>query len=39
MKLTAVSRLVKFQKDFETDHVGSKTYSYLFDPNREIFRR
>jgi hypothetical protein len=39
MKLTVASRLVKFQKDFETDHVGSKTYSYLLDPDREIFRR
>jgi hypothetical protein len=39
MKLTVVSRLVKFQKDFETDHIGSKTYSYLLYSDREIFRR
>jgi hypothetical protein len=39
MKLTVVLRFVKFQKNFETDHVGSKTYSYLLYPDREIFRR
>jgi hypothetical protein len=38
-KLDVVSRFVELQKDFDTDDVGSKTYSYLLDPDREIPRR